>query len=230
MQVHLFHGIMTLAGIDFMILPRLYPIVSTDALEKLNIGLEQASAALLEAGVQILQLRHKGHWSRQLFQQAEWLQEQCRQAGIQFVINDRADIARILGATLHIGQDDLCPSDARLVIGSELLLGFSTHNEQQLIEADKEPVDYLALGPIFGTASKENPDPTVGCQELGRLRPLTQKPLVAIGGIHLQNVAEVFEAGADSVAIISGLLSDPNQIRQTTELWLKTLHRLPARN
>ncbi len=230
MQVHLFHGIMTFAGLGFMILPRLYPIVSTDALEKLNIGLEQVSVALIEAGVKILQLRHKGHWSRQLFHQAEWLQEQCRQGGIQFVINDRADIARILGATLHVGQDDLCPSDARLVIGSELRLGFSTHNEGQLIAADKEPVDYLALGPIFGTTSKENPDPMVGSQELARLRPLTEKPLVAIGGIHLQNVAEVFEAGADSVAIISGLLSDPNHIRQTTELWLNTLHRLPARS
>ena len=82
----------------------------------------------------------------------------------------------------------------------------------------------------FGTSSKQNPDPTVGCRELARLRPLTQKPLVAIGGIHLENVAQVFEAGADSVAIISGLLSDPNQIRQTTELWLKTLHHLPIRN
>lgn len=213
-----------------MTLPRLYPILSTDALEKLNIDFEQASAGMLEAGIKILQLRHKGHWSARMFAQAEWLQKQCQQADVQFVVNDRADIASILGAALHIGQDDLYPADARFVIGPDLLLGYSTHNEEQFMAADREPVNYLALGPIFETSSKENPDPTVGCPELARLRPLTSKPVVAIGGIHLQNVAQVFEAGADSVAIISGLLSDPNHIRQTTELWLNTLNRLPAHN
>lgn len=213
-----------------MILPRLYPIVSTDSLDKFNISLEHATLSLLEAGVKILQLRHKGHWPGRMLTQAEWLRRQCQQAGAQFVINDRADIARILGAALHVGQDDISPCDARSVIGPDLMLGYSTHNETQFFSADREPVNYLALGPIFGTSSKENQDPTVGCRELARLRPLTQKPLVAIGGIHLHNVAEVFEAGADSVAIISGLLSDPKQIRQTTELWLKTLHHLRARN
>ena len=221
---------MSLCGYQLITLPRLYPILSTDALEKLNIDLEQAATELLEAGIKILQLRHKGHWSAHLFSQAEWLQRQCQQADVQFVVNDRADMARILGAGLHVGQDDLYPADARSVIGPDLLLGYSTHNEAQFVEADREPVNYLALGPIFGTSSKENPDPTVGCAELARIRPLTQKPVVAIGGIHLQNVAQVFEAGADSVAIISGLLSDPNHIRETTEKWLKTLNRLPIRN
>ena len=221
---------MSLCGYLSMTLPRLYPILSTDALEKLNIDFEQASAGMLEAGIKILQLRHKGHWSARMFAQAEWLQKQCQQADVQFVVNDRADIASILGAALHIGQDDLYPADARSVIGPDLLLGYSTHNEEQFMAADREPVNYLALGPIFETSSKENPDPTVGCPELARLRPLTSKPVVAIGGIHLQNVAQVFEAGADSVAIISGLLSDPNHIRQTTELWLNTLNRLPAHN
>ncbi len=221
---------MSLCGYQLITLPRLYPILSTDALEKLNIDFEKASTGMLEAGIKILQLRHKGHWSARMFAQAEWLQKQCQQADAQFVVNDRADIARILGAALHIGQDDLFPTDARSVIGPDLLLGYSTHNEVQFLAADREPVNYLALGPIFGTSSKENPDPTVGCPELARLRPLTPKPVVAIGGIHLQNVAQVFEAGADSVAIISGLLSDPNHIRQTIELWLNTLHRLPAHN
>ena len=213
-----------------MLLPRLYPILSTDALEHAGLHFEHTAEAMLEAGVRIIQLRHKGHWTGRIFDQAKWLNQLCLATGVEFVINDRADIARILGAALHIGQEDLRPADARLVLGANLILGYSTHNEAQLRQADSEPVDYLALGPIFGTASKTNADPTVGLAELARLRPLTHKPFVAIGGITLDNAPSVIAAGADSVAIISGLLSDPNQIRHTTEQWLKTLNSLPPRS
>lgn len=213
-----------------MLLPRLYPILSTDALEQAGLHFEHTAEAMLEAGVRIIQHRHKGHWGRRLFDQAKWLNQLCLAAGIEFVINDRADIARMLGAALHIGQDDLLPADARKVLGPDLILGYSTHNEAQMTRAQSEPIDYLALGPIFGTASKANPDPVVGLSELARLRPLTPKPLVAIGGITLDNAPSVIAAGADSVAIISGLLSDPNQIRHTTEQWLKTLNSLPPRS
>ncbi len=213
-----------------MLLPRLYPILSTDALEQAGLHFEHTAEAMLEAGVRIIQHRHKGHWGRRLFDQAKWLNQLCLAAGIEFVINDRADIARMLGAALHIGQDDLFPADARKVLGPDLILGYSTHNEAQMTRAQSEPIDYLALGPIFGTASKANPDPVVGLSELARLRPLTPKPLVAIGGITLDNAPSVIAAGADSVAIISGLLSDPNQIRHTTEQWLKTLNSLPPRS
>lgn len=215
---------------SIMLLPRLYPILSTDALEQAGLHFEHTAEAMLEAGVRIIQHRHKGHWGHRLFDQAKWLNQLCLAAGIEFVINDRADIARMLGAALHIGQDDLLPADARKVLGPDLILGYSTHNEAQMTRAQSEPIDYLVLGPIFGTASKANPDPVVGLSELARLRPLTPKPLVAIGGITLDNAPSVIAAGADSVAIISGLLSDPNQIRHTTEQWLKTLNSLPPRS
>lgn len=215
---------------SIMLLPRLYPILSTDALEQAGLHFEHTAEAMLEAGVRIIQLRHKGHWGHRLFDQAKWLNQLCLAAGIEFVINDRADIARMLGAALHIGQDDLLPADARKVLGPDLILGYSTHNEAQMTRAQSEPIDYLVLGPIFGTASKANPDPVVGLSELARLRPLTPKPLVAIGGITLDNAPSVIAAGADSVAIISGLLSDPKQIRHTTEQWLKTLNSLPPRS
>ena len=144
-----------------------------------------------------------------------------QEAGATYVVNDRADIALMAGAVaVHIGQDDLPPEAVRRMVGSEVAVGFSTHNEQQLRSGDQEPVDYLAFGPVFGTASKENADPTVGVEELARLRPLTRKPLVAIGGITRVNVRQVFEAGADSVAVISDLVSDdlPGRIAEWLEL------------
>lgn len=185
--------------------------------------MESAAEAMLAGGSEILQFRHKGHWSDRELKQAEWLATQCQQATALFVINDRADIAKLVGAALHLGQEDLPPSQVRQFAS---IIGLSTHNETQLRGAANEPVDYIALGPIFGTLSKENPDPVVGLDELIRLRPLTAKPLVAIGGITLENATEVIRAGADSVAIISGLLSDPQRIRQTTELWRKQLSSL----
>ena len=206
-----------------MKLPRLYPILSTDALQRCGVTLEAAAEAMLAGGAEILQFRHKGHWSDRELKQAEWLAAQCQQTGALFVINDRADIAKLVGAALHLGQQDLPPSEVRQYAG---IIGLSTHNEIQLRAAATEPIEYIALGPIFGTQSKENPDPVVGLSELARLRPLTEKPLVAIGGITLDNAAEVIRAGADSVAIISGLLSGPQRIRQTTELWRKQLSSL----
>jgi thiamine-phosphate pyrophosphorylase len=192
-----------------MRLPRLYPILDTATLDRNGIALTDAATTLLDTGVQILQLRHKGHFSRGIFEQAEQIAEACRRAGALFVINDRADIAALLDAALHLGQDDLSPADARRVLGPDRIIGFSTHNEAQFRAALAEPIDYLALGPIFATASKSNPDPAVGTAELRRLRPLTSKPVVAIGGITLETAPAVYTAGADSIAIISALFPDP---------------------
>jgi thiamine-phosphate pyrophosphorylase len=133
------------------------------------------------------------------------------------VVNDRADVAKLLGAALHLGQDDLAPSDARRILPASSIIGFSTHNEQQLRAGDAEPVDYLAIGPIFATGSKQNPDPVVGVDRLRALRALTQKPLVAIGGITRELAPQVFQAGADSVAIIGDLF--PN-LRARAEEWI----------
>jgi thiamine-phosphate pyrophosphorylase len=127
---------------------------------------------------------------------------------VALVVNDRADVAKLLDAGLHVGQDDLPPGDARRLLGPAAMLGYSTHNLRQFEAALAEPVDYLAIGPVFATASKQNPDPVVGLDELRKCRALSPRPLVAIGGITRDSVAAVLAAGADSVAIIGDLLPE----------------------
>jgi len=203
-------------------LPRVYPILDSDALDRRGITLEAAAAAFLEGGAEILQLRHKRHWSRTIFDSARKIASLCAEAGAPFVVNDRADFAMLLDAGLHVGQDDLPPRDARDLIGGERLLGFSSHNPAQLCAAGGEPVDYVALGPIFTTASKENPDPVVGVEEVRRCCALIEKPLLAIGGITLESAARVWDAGADSVAVIGGLLppeTGARALRERMEMW-----------
>jgi thiamine-phosphate pyrophosphorylase len=193
--------------VTVILFPDFYPIV----------GSVDAAEAVLDAGARMIQFRHKQFFSRDVFEDARRIAELCRMGGAKFVINDRADIAMMLGAGLHLGQDDLPPSEARRIMPAGSLIGFSTHSETQLRAADREPVDYLAIGPIFATGSKENPDPVVGVDELRRLRALTKKPLVAIGGITRGNALSVFEAGADSVAVIGDLYPET---RARAEEWL----------
>lgn len=200
-----------------------YPILDTGTAAQRGIDPVSAAAAILDGGAGILQLRHKGLFSKEIFQKAREIAGLCRQGGAMFVMNDRADIARLLGAALHLGQDDLSPSDARSVLGEDGLIGFSTHNEAQLRAAAAERVDYLALGPIFGTATKENPDPAVGIEELKRLRPLTGRPLVAIGGITRENARSVIAAGADSVAVIGDLFPEDGDILGRVEEWISVV-------
>jgi thiamine-phosphate pyrophosphorylase len=180
-----------------------------------------AAEVILEAGAKILQFRHKGFFSRSVFEDAQRVAELCRDAGALFVINDRADIAKLLGAALHLGQDDLAPSDARKI--TDGVIGLSTHNEEQLRAGDLEPVDYLAIGPIFRTSSKLNPDPEVGVDRLRSLRSLTRKPLVAIGGITRETAVNVLDAGADAIAVIGDLYPEPctkASVRARAEEWL----------
>lgn len=207
-------------------LPRLYPILDTALLEKLRFPALAAAEAMLEAGAGILQWRCKGHVSRHAFLETERIAQLCWQSGALFVVNDRADIARILHAGLHVGQDDLPPALAREIAGPEALLGFSTHNASQLVEAADAPADYLALGPIFGTTSKGNPDPVVGLENLRAWRSLTARPLVAIGGIDRLHARSVLAAGADSIALIRDLIPEEpskHSIRRRTEEWLHLL-------
>lgn len=206
-----------------MILPRFYPILDTGLCTRRGLDIVSAAEAILAGGAKILQLRHKTHFSRDVFAQAERIGSHCAAAGALFVMNDRADMALLLDAGLHLGQDDLPAEAARRLIGPERLLGLSTHNDAQLRAALREPVDYIALGPIFSTASKLNPDPLVGVEELRRLRALTEKPLVAIGGITRANAGEVIAAGADSVAVIADLIPDECTIEalyERTREWL----------
>ncbi len=206
-----------------MLLPRFYPILDTAVAASHGVDLRSAAAQILEGGARILQLRHKGFFSREVFAMAEEIAALCRAANARFVVNDRADIATLLDVALHLGQDDLMPSVARKIVRPGAMIGFSTHNEHQLRLAAEEPADYLALGPIFGTASKEDPDPVVGVAELRRFRPLTTRPLVAVGGITRANARDVLAAGADSVAVIGDLFSTGATLRERTKEWVAAL-------
>jgi thiamine-phosphate pyrophosphorylase len=220
-----------------MVLPPFYPILDTETAARRKVDVADAAARIvsvqiLEGGARILQFRHKGFWSRDVFESLQRVAELCRNAGVVFVVNDRADFAKLAGAGLHLGQDDLTPSIARRVVGDATMIGFSTHNEAQLRAAAEEPTDYLALGPIFGTVSKANPDPTVGLEGLRKLRPLTKRPLVAIGGITRENAGAVLEAGADSVAVIGDLFPEDGDIGRRVKEWMAVTERtaLPPRD
>jgi thiamine-phosphate pyrophosphorylase len=206
-----------------MRLPRFYPILDFETAQRRGVPVVEAAAQIVGAGAQILQLRSKGVFSRERLADAEKIADSCARRGAIFVVNDRADIARLLGAALHLGQDDLPPSEARRVTGLETRIGYSTHNEAQLLAAATEPVDYLALGPIFETASKLNPDPVVGIGELRRLRKLTVRPVVAIGGITRENARAVIDAGADSVAVIGDLFPPDGRIAERAAEWVDIL-------
>lgn len=175
---------------------------------------------LARAGCTLLQYRNKSGNARMMLEQAREL-KRCFGDSIRLIMNDRADLclAAEFGG-VHVGQDDLLPESVRKIIGPDGWLGVSTHNPEQLREADLTSADYLALGPVFATQSKQNPDPVVGLEGVRRARALTRKPLVAIGGITRANAASVIEAGADSVAVISDLLRDP---RKSAEEFLRIL-------
>jgi thiamine-phosphate pyrophosphorylase len=205
-------------------IPRLYPILDTATLERRNCGVEDAAEAMLEAGAGILQFRHKGRWGRTVFERAEAVARMCAQKGVLLIIDDRADMALLLNAGLHVGQDDLPPANARRIIGADAILGLSTHNPGQLAAAEHEPASYLAIGPVCPTGTKENPDPVIG---LAVLRLPRTRPLVAIGGITRRNAQELIAAGADSVAVISDLYPDPctpQTIRARMEEWQRLLN------
>jgi thiamine-phosphate pyrophosphorylase len=210
-----------------MKLPRLYPILDTGTLERKGLAVERAARGMLAGGARILQFRHKGFFSREIFDEAERVARMCREAQALFIVDDRADVAVLLDAGVHLGQEDLPPADARHIAGAKRIIGFSTHNEAQLRAAADEPVDYVALGPIFGTGSKERPDPVVGVAELARLRKITGRPLVAIGGITRENALQVLAAGADSVAVIADVLPGPSTeetIRERMEEWQRLVN------
>lgn len=209
-----------------MTLPPFYPILDTAALHRCGLPATEAARALLDAGSRILQWRHKGPLTRAAFAAAETIACLCQEAGALFIVNDRADLSMLFGAGLHVGQDDLPLADARRLIGPTRCLGFSTHNAAQLQSAETLTADYLALGPIFGTQSKTNPDPDVGLAGLRHGRTLTTRPLVAIGGITRATALSVREAGADTIAVIGDLytgLQTPADLRQRACDWITLL-------
>lgn len=168
----------------------------------------QLAGRLAGAGVELIQLRDKRSAPRKICAEAKELAALLAPRGVRFILNDRPDIAAISGAAgVHVGQEDLPVEEARQICGPRAWVGVSTHNLEQLREAARTSADYIAVGPIFPTATKENPDPVVGIDFLRAARQCTQKPIVAIGGITVESAAEVFRAGADSVAVIRDLVA-----------------------
>ena len=206
------------AGFTF---PRLYAII--DPAQASGRSVIEIGEILLSAGIRLIQLRDKQASSRELYEHARRLSELVRAQRGTCIVNDRADVARAAGADgVHVGQDDLPVELARRVIGPGKLVVFSTHVLAQVRDADRSSADYVAFGPIFPTSSKERPDPVVGLAGLREARKATRKPLVAIGGITVQNAREVIEAGADSVAVISDLLK-AGDLHQRAEEFLKAV-------
>jgi thiamine-phosphate pyrophosphorylase len=199
-------------------LPRLYAILDASYFSDSQI-LFSTAEELLAGGVTLLQYRNKSGNARETLEQARELKR--RLDGAKLIMNDRADLCLAAGFDgVHVGQEDLSPEGARKVVGTTLWLGMSTHNAEQIEEADKTSADYIAIGPVFSTSSKANPDPVVGLEGVRQARSLTRKPLVAIGGINRANCRSVIEAGADSVAVISDLMREP---RKSAEDFLRIL-------
>jgi thiamine-phosphate pyrophosphorylase len=202
-----------------LVLPRLYVILDAALL---TVPETECAQRLAAAGVRLLQYRNKGASARELFESSKRLSSLLISQGVTFVVNDRTDVAWAAGASgVHCGQEDLGAEAARSVIGAGKLLGVSTHTLEQFEQAAASSADYLAVGPVFATSTKANPDPVVGIELIRRVRLLTDKPIVAIGGITLERAAEVIQAGANSVAVISDILLAPNpgqRARQYVEL------------
>ena len=194
-----------------LVLPRLYVILDAALIPSPE---RDCAASLAEAGVRLLQYRNKSASARHYLESSRELAETLVPRGVSFFVNDRPDVALLAGASgVHVGQEDLDVEQTRRVVGRDRLVGVSTHNLEQFDRAATSSADYIAVGPIFGTSSKANPDLVVGLAFLRRVRGLTEKPIVAIGGITLERAAAAVEAGADSVAVIGGILSaaDPAQ-------------------
>ena len=222
-------------------LPRLYAILDASFFPNPD-AMFRAAEQLVAGGCTFIQYRNKSGNARIMLDQALTLKNLlagdvpllAEVAGsgkrVRLIMNDRADLCLAADFDgVHVGQDDLSPESVRQIIGpgdkeNARWLGVSTHNPEQLRDADRTSADYLAIGPIFATSSKANPDPVVGVEGVRRARALTRKPLVAIGGITRANAASVIEAGADSVAVISDLLRDgPGSIRKSAEEFFRIL-------
>lgn len=192
--------------------PSLYPILDARILPVDPVArrgeLLRLARSVVDAGAAILQYRNKTGSDAQVLEDARWIRDS---AGPEptLILNDRVHLVEQAGFDgAHVGQEDMSPAEARRILGPNRVLGVSSHSPAQLAEADQSPVDYIAIGPVFPTQSKENPDPVVGLEGVRAARRLTHLPLVAIGGITPENARSVIEAGADSLAVISAIFGD----------------------
>src|SRR6266853_298099 len=202
-----------------LVIPPLYAILDPSLLTTSELILAET---LAESGVELIQYRNKNASSRELFESSLRLSRALAQRGVRFIVNDRPDIALLAGAGgVHVGQEDLGVEDARAICGPQRWVGVSTHTLEQVAAADRTSADYVAFGPIFPTTTKQNPDAVVGTELLRLARQMTRTPLVAIGGITLERAAEVYDAGADSLAVVHDLICAANpgaRVRQYLEV------------
>jgi thiamine-phosphate pyrophosphorylase len=194
--------------------PALYAILDVAAVES---G-AKIPEALAECGVRLVQLRDKLASARAIFEASKSLVARLSPKGVRVIVNDRPDIAAMIGSGgVHVGQEDLPVEAARACVGAGMWVGVSTHNLEQFQLAMRTSADYIAVGPVFPTATKENPDPVVGLELLRQARRLTRKPLVAIGGITIQSAESVYRAGADAVAVVRDLIAVPHPAQRASE-------------
>jgi thiamine-phosphate pyrophosphorylase len=206
------------------LIPSVYPITDTHVSGLPH--LEQVRR-LIAGGATLIQLRDKESSPRDFYAQALQCVAYARPLGVKIIINDRADIAMMTDAEgVHLGQDDMPPDAARRLLGPDKLIGYSTHSVEQARAAATMPVDYIAIGPVFGTKTKSDADPVVGIKGISKVRSaIGNMPLVAIGGIDVSNIADVLASGASSVAVISGILADPAGI----EAAMRTILQIASR-
>jgi thiamine-phosphate pyrophosphorylase len=197
--------------------PRLYAIVDVDVCARRGRRADEVARAFLAGGARLLQLRVKDLSGAAFLELAARIAEDARAADAALIVNDRADIAVLAGATgVHVGQDDLTPAEVRVLLGDEAVVGLSTHTAEQMDRALTEPITYLAIGPIFSTMTKATGYEAVGydaVREAARRASAANRPVVAIGGITLETAPRVIEAGAASVAVITDLLTDDPEAR-----------------
>lgn len=198
-----------------MVLPPVYAITDQSLTGVSHLELVQQ---LIAGGATLIQVRDKEIDGRTWYDIARQIMDYARPRGVKIIINDRVDIALAVDADgVHVGQEDLPPAAARQLLGPSKIIGYSTHSLDQALNADQLPVDYIAVGPVFRTQTKENPSPVVGLELVRAVTAQVSKPVVAIGGIPANRVSEVLQAGAASVALISGLLLPLDSIVSRTQ-------------
>jgi thiamine-phosphate pyrophosphorylase len=197
-------------------LPKIYPLTDR-GLARMSHA-EQVSK-LIQGGASFIQLREKTLPAFPFYEDAKAALSVARQHGAKIIINDRVDLALVLGVDgVHLGQDDLPPEQVRRLLGPQSIIGFSTHSVEQAKDALRHPIDYLAIGPIFATETKTDTAPVVGLHGLSEVKAIAETiPVVAIGGITETRIADVLDAGADTVAVISSILQNPATIVSTTQ-------------
>ena len=197
-------------------LGKVYPITHSNNLNGFNHA--QLAQRYLEGGARFLQVRESTLSDSLLYPQLLQIQSLCQPLGAQFLVNDRVDLVLAGGADgVHLGQTDLPVKVARELLGKEALIGLSTHNQDQFLEAQSQDIDYIAIGPVFSTSTKDRENPPLGVETMGRLIADCRYPVVAIGGISLKNAAQVWTAGADSVAVISDIVNAPNPAKRVSQ-------------